>query len=191
MTKQKKLKNNLKKERIKKTKKNNTEWKKIVLPLFVFLLFLGSSIAIFLSYKPSNIYNDPNLDIVKEILEKEDINFKEIVPYAKGDFFYIYQIVLNKNKLFFIYLTFDKRFFSIIALDKLSNKTENESLKEILALYSNYFPVVPKKFKKIEKNKYYTVYVVDPNESYYQEWQNVYFLVGNKTILLAQPNPLT
>jgi hypothetical protein len=68
---------------------------------------------------------------------------------------------------------------------------EMKSLKEILALYSNYFPVVPKKFKQIEKNKNYSVYVVDPNESYYKEWQTIYFLMGNKTILIAQPNPLS
>jgi hypothetical protein len=185
------LKNKLKKENIKKTEKNGSNWKRLVLPLFVFLLFIGSSIAIFLSYKPSNIYNDPNLEIVEKILEKENADFKEIIPYGKGDFFYVYQVVLDKDKVLPFYLTFDRRFFSIIALEKFSNKTGNESLREILTLYHNYFPVIPKKFKEIENNDYYTVYVVDPNEPYYQQWQSIYFLVGNKTILLAQPNPLS
>ncbi len=166
-------------------------WKKLVLPLLVFLLFIGSSIAIFLSYKPSNVYKDPNIETVEEILKKGNTNFKEVVPYGKGEFFYVYQVFLDKNKIIPFYLTFDKRFFSVIALNRLDNKTGNESLKELLALYSNYFPVVPKKFKEIEKNKNYSVYVVDPNEPYYSQWQNIYFLVGNKTILLAQPNPLS
>ncbi len=171
-----------------KLHKKNKDWKKLVLPLFVFILFVGSSIAFYFSFNPSNTYKPYYVDTVEKILKKSNVEFKEVLPRAKGEFYYIYEITLKNNKKIPFFLTYDKRFFSVLVLTKIG---KNESIKEILSYYGQYFPIVPNKFKKIEDNGNYTVYVVDPKEPYYQQWQDIYFLVGNKTILVAQPNPFS
>ena len=168
-----------------KNKKHQKNILKIIIPLIVLILFLSSFIAFYLSIGTSSYGNIYNYKDLKKILDDANVKYKELIPFGEGYYYYVHKIILPNNEVGYIYITKDKRFFSTLLLTKPS---VNSSLKETLTIYSQIFPIVPKKFKEIEDNGVYKVYIVDPNEPYYQQWEKIYFLVDNETVWL--PNQI-
>jgi hypothetical protein len=176
---------NNKKVKNKNNKNNYTHYlnkkkKKIFLPLLVFILFVGSSLAYFSIFNTSS-YEDENSKLVIDYLE-EKYNLKPIyaTTSSENDICYLVAVYFSPNKGIVLCLTKDKKFLSPYYYTRHS-KDIYEDLEVI-----NFNFNLPVNFKRdielVNKTSLYDVYKIKSPVG--NLTLNKYILISNKTIVM-------
>ncbi|HIQ50638.1 MAG TPA: hypothetical protein EYH54_01550 [Nautiliaceae bacterium] len=169
-----------------KAKKNSKEEKKkkIWLPIFVFLLFFGSSLAYFSIFNTPT-YTDEFSKIVNDYVKKKyDIKPIYSTTSSENDICYIVSVFVSQDKGLNVCITKDKKFISPFFYSRNS-----EDIYEDLEIINFNFnlPINFKdELKLINKTKYYQIYKIEKVLGDLGE--KSFILISNNTIVMfAEP----
>ena len=163
-----------------KIKNKNNKKKKIWLPLFVFILFFGSSLAYFSIFKAPS-YEDENSKLVIEYLKRK-YNIKALyaATSSENDICYIVSVYVSQDKGLNVCLTKDESYISPF----FYTRNSKDLLEDLEIINFNFnLPVnFQRDLKLIENKGAYKVYKISKQLAEVELGK--FILVSNNTIVM-------